>query len=44
MSNGAMRVSDLQKLFEIQHDQTLNKNVSIAEFVFILERTQSIHT
>ncbi|ODM15220.1 hypothetical protein SI65_09459 [Aspergillus cristatus] len=44
MSNGAMKASDLQKLFEIQHDQIFNKKVSIVEFVFILEGAQSIHT
>lgn len=43
-SNGAMEAKDLEKLFEIQHDQIFNKNLPIAEFVFILERDQSIHT
>lgn len=43
-SNGAMKAKDLEKLFEIQHDQIFNKNLPIAEFVFILEGDQSIHT
>ena len=43
-SNGAMEAKDLEKLFKIQHDQIFNKNLPIAEFVFILEGDQSIHT
>ena len=43
-SNGAMKAKDLEKLFKIQHDQIFNKNLPIAEFVFILEGDQSIHT
>lgn len=43
-NNGAIKAKDLEKLFEIQHDQIFNKNLPIAEFVFILEGDQSIHT
>lgn len=43
-SHGAMKTEDLQRLFEIQHDQIFNKNIPVAEFVFILEGDQSIHT
>ncbi|OGM47943.1 glucose oxidase [Aspergillus bombycis] len=43
-SNGAMRKEDLLKMFEVQHDLVFAKDVPSAEFVFILEDANTIHT
>ncbi|KAE8418594.1 putative glucose oxidase [Aspergillus pseudocaelatus] len=43
-SNGAMTKEDLLKMFEIQHDLVFDQDVPVAEFVFILENANTIHT
>ncbi|PIG86610.1 glucose oxidase [Aspergillus arachidicola] len=43
-SNGAMRKEDLLRMFEIQHDLVFGQEVPAAEFVFILEDANTIHT
>ncbi|KAE8332471.1 putative glucose oxidase [Aspergillus sergii] len=43
-SNGAMRKEDLLRMFEVQHDLVFGQGAPAAEFVFILEDTNTIHT
>ncbi|KAE8142842.1 putative glucose oxidase [Aspergillus pseudotamarii] len=43
-SNGAMRKEDLLRMFEIQHDLVFAQDIPVAEYVFILENANTIHT
>ncbi|KAE8317147.1 putative glucose oxidase [Aspergillus transmontanensis] len=43
-SNGAMRKEDLLRMFEVQHDLVFGQGAPAAEFVFILEDANTIHT
>ncbi|KAE8152085.1 putative glucose oxidase [Aspergillus avenaceus] len=43
-SNGVMKAEDLLEIFEVQFDHIFRRNVSMAEFVFIFEGSQTLHT